>query len=108
MKLSAYVGTPIKPNGTCKLTCTSNCKVCDVMFYVALINAQPILDFNDCVQLDLVKRVGTLQLELIIILTVLKKSGDLGTYHITMVDNCTESGVLIKVDQPTDNNCRMP
>ena len=32
MKLNAYGGTAIKPIGTCKLTCTSNSKVCDVMF----------------------------------------------------------------------------
>ena len=34
------------------------------MFYIALVNAQPILGPNDCVQLDLVKRVCTLQPEL--------------------------------------------
>ena len=65
MKLSAYGGTPIKPNGTCKLTCTSNSKVCDITFYVAPISAQPILGLNDCVQLDLVKRVCALQPELL-------------------------------------------
>ena len=43
MKLSAYGGSAIKPNGTCKLTCTSNDKVCDVIFYVTPVNAQPIL-----------------------------------------------------------------
>ena len=65
MKLSAYRGTPIDPNGTCKLTCTSNSKVCDVTFYVAPVNAQPILGLNDGVQLDLVKRVCALQPELL-------------------------------------------
>ena len=45
MKLSAYGGTAIKPNGTYKLTCTSNSKLCDVTFYVAPVNAQPIFFF---------------------------------------------------------------
>ena len=134
MKWSAYGGTAIKPNGTCKLTCTSNSKVCDVTFYVAPVNAQPILGLNDCVQLDLVKRVCTLQPELMTKDAIrdnypncFKGLGNLGSYHITMVDNCrpvinpprrvphslkqrlhhaldknVKSGVLIKVDQPTD------
>ena len=93
MKLSAYGGTPIDPNGTCKLTCTSNSKVCDVTFYVAPVNAQPILGLNDCVKLDLVKRVCALQPELLTKNTIknnypnyFKGLGNLGTYHITMVD----------------------
>ena len=65
MKLSAYGGTPMKPNGTCELTCSSNSKECDIIFYVAPVNAQAILGLNDCVQLDLVKRVSTLQPELL-------------------------------------------
>ena len=134
MKLSAYGGSAIKPNGTCKLTCTSNGKMCDVTFYVAPVNAQPILGLNDCVQLDLVKRVCTLKAELVTKEAIrdnypncFKGLGDLGTYHITMVDNYrpvvnpprrvphslkqrlhqaldknVKSGVLVKVDQPTD------
>ena len=134
MKLSAYGGTPIKPNGTCKLTCSSNSKECDITFYVAPVNAQAILGLNDCVQLDLVKRVSALQPELLTKDAIrdnypncFKGLGNLGTYHITMVDNCTlvvnpprhvlhslkerlhhaldknvKSGVLVKVDQPTD------
>ena len=134
MKLSAYGGSAIKPNGTCKLTCTSNGKMCDVTFYVAPANAQPILGLNDCVQLDLVKRVCTLKAELVTKEAIrdnypncFKGLRDLGTYHITMVDNYrpvvnpprrvphslkqrlhqaldknVKSGVLVKVDQPTD------
>ena len=93
MKLSAYAGTPIDPNGTCKLTCTSNSRVCDMTFYVAPVNAQPILGLNDCVQLDFVKRVCALQPELLTKNTIKTNYpnglGNLGTYHITMVDNCT-------------------
>ena len=134
MKLSAYGGTPIKLNDTCKLTCSSNSKECDITFYVAPVNAQAILCLNDCVQLDLVKRVSALQPELLTKDAIrdnypncFKGLGNLGTYHITMVDNCTpvvnpprrvphslkerlhhaldknvKSGVLVKVDQPTD------
>ena len=134
MKLSAYGGTPIKPNGTCKLTCSSNSKECDITFYVAPVNAQAILGLNDCVQLDLVKRVSALHPELLTKDAIrnnypncFKGLGNLGTYHITMVYNCTpvvnpprrvphslkqrlhhaldknvKSGVLVKIDQPTD------
>ena len=80
-------GTAIKPNGTCKLTCTSNSKVCDVTFYVAPINAQSILSLNDCVQLHLGKRVCTLQPELMTKDAIkdnypncFKGLGNLGTY----------------------------
>ena len=98
MKLSAYEGTHIKPNGICKLTCTSNSKVCDITFYVAPVDAQPILGLNACVQLDLpvVKRVCALQPELLTKDAIrdnypncFKGLGNLGAYHITMVDNCT-------------------
>ena len=134
MKLSAYGGSSIKPTGTCKLTCSNNSKVCDVEFYVAAVNAQAILGLNDCVQLGLVKRVCTLQPELLTkeaiktnYPTCFKGLGNLGWYHITLVDKCTpvinpprrvphslkhrlhqaleknvKSGVLAKVDQPTD------
>ena len=134
MKLSAYGGSCIKPTGTCRLTCTSDSKVCDVKFYVAPVKAQAILGVNDCVQLGLVKRVCTLQPELLTKETIrdnypncFRGLGNLGRYHITMVDNCTpvvnpprrvphslkqrlhhaldknmKSGVLVKVDQPTD------
>ena len=68
-----------------------------IMFYVALVKAQPILDFNDCIQLDLAKRVCALQPELMTKDTIrnthpncFKGLGKLGNhYHITMVDNCT-------------------
>ena len=43
IKLSAYGGSSIKLTGTCRLTCTSDSKVCDVKFYVAPVKAQAIL-----------------------------------------------------------------
>ena len=65
MKLTTYGGSSIKLNGTCRLTCSNQAKdsTCEVKFYLAPVNAQPILGLGDCVQLDLVKRVYSMQEE---------------------------------------------
>ena len=65
MKLTACGGSSIKPNGTCRLTCSSQAKdgTCEVKFYVAPVNAQPILGLGGCVQFSLVKRVYSMQEE---------------------------------------------
>ena len=87
---------------------------------------------NDCVQLGLVKRMCALQPELLTKESIrdnypncFRGFGNLGRYHVTMVDNCTpvvnpprhvphslqqrlhhaldknvKPGVLVKVDQP--------
>ena len=65
MKPIPYGGSSIKPTGTCRLTCTSDIKVCYMKFYVVPVNAQAILGVNDCVQLGLVKIVCALQDELL-------------------------------------------
>ena len=98
MKLTAYGGSSIKPNGTCRLTCSNQAKdgTCEVKFYVAPVNAQPILGLGDCVQLDLVKRVYSMQEEGLTkdmlkqkYPMVFKGLGTLEMYHITLQDNCT-------------------
>ena len=68
------------------------------MFYVAPVSAQPILGLNDYVQLDLVNRACALQPELLTKDAIrdnypncFKGLGNLGTYYITMVDNCTHT-----------------
>ena len=138
MTLTAYGGMPIQPNGICKLTCNIPSPVSDntsvVDFYVTPVNAHPILGLADCLQLDLIKRVYSVQ-EGVLTKQSLKERyptvftglGKLGTYHITLRDNHqpvinparrishslkhrlhqtlernVTSGVLKKVDEPTD------
>ena len=49
IKLTAYGGAAITPSGTCKLTCSSPAQNrWDVKFYVASVQAQPILGLHDC------------------------------------------------------------
>ena len=64
-KLTACSGLSIIPSGTCKLTCNNqnNASTCEVNFYVAPVNAHPILGFGDCVELGLVKWVYTMHQE---------------------------------------------
>ena len=58
IRLAAYRGTSITPAGTCKLTCSSPVQnKRDVKFYVASVQAQPILGLYDCIHLGLIKRV---------------------------------------------------
>ena len=136
MTLSAYGGTPIQPNGICKLTCDTSAseKMPQVDFYVTPVDAHPILGLPDCLQLGLIKRVCSIQKD-VLTKQLLKERypvvftglGKLGTYHITLRDNHqpvinparriphslknrlqqtlernVTSGVLKKVDEPTD------
>ena len=134
IRLAAYGGTSITPAGTCKLTCSSPVQnKRDVKFYVASVQAQPILGLYDCIHLGLIKRVCSLEQGVMTkgmlkekYPTVFKGLGNLGMYHITLADTYTpivnppriphslkerlrqtidknvQTGVLVKVDQPTD------
>ena len=135
MTLSAYGGTPIQPNGIYKLTCDTpgSENMPQVDFYVAPVDAHPILGLADRLQLGLIKRVCSIQDVLTKqslkerYPTVFAGLGMLSTYHITLRDNHqpvinparriphslkdrlqqtlernVTSGVLKKVDEPTD------
>ena len=98
MKLTAYGGATITPTGTCKLTCNSPAqnREWDVKFYVASVQAHPILGLEDCIHLGLIKQVCTVEQG---VLTkgmlnekypnVFKGLGNLGMYHITLEDKHT-------------------
>ena len=98
MKLTAYGGSSITPNGTCKLTCTNQADdgMSEVKFYVVPVDAHSILGLADCVQLGLVKRVCAIKREGLTKEelkqkhpSVFKGLGTLGKYHITLQDNCS-------------------
>ena len=61
MKLTTYGGATITPTG--KLTCNSPAhnREWDVKFYVASVQAHPILGLEDCIHLGLIKQVCTLE-----------------------------------------------
>ena len=132
MTLSAYGGMAIQPSGICTLSCdtpaSDNIQAVD--FYVTSIDAHPILGLTDCLQLGLIKRIWSIQ-NSVLTKQLLKESypglGKLGTYHIMLCDNHqpvispargvphslkdrlgqtlernVASGVLKKVDEPTD------
>ena len=97
IRLTAYDGALIiTPAGTCKLTCSSPTQNrWDVKFYVASVQAQPILGLHDCIHLGLIKRVCTLEQGMTKSIlkekcpTVFKGLGSLGMYHITLEDKHT-------------------
>ena len=68
----------------------------DVKFYVASVQAQPILGLYDCIHLGLMKRVYSLEQGVITkgmlkekYPTVFKGLSNLGMYHITFADKYT-------------------
>ena len=97
IRLTAYGGTPITPAGTCKLTCSSLAQNrWDVNFYVASVQAHPILGLYDCIHLGLIERVCTLEQGAVTkgmlkekYPTVFKGLGNLGMYHIVLEDKHT-------------------
>ena len=97
LKLTAYGGTSITPSGTCKLACSGPSQnKWDVKFYVASVQAHPILGLSDCINLGLIKRVCTLEEGVLTkgmlkekYPTVFKGLGNLGMYHITLQDKHT-------------------
>ena len=132
IKLTVYGGSSINPIGTCILQCSIKDKSQSVKFYVVTVDSQSILGLKDCERLGLVKRVNTVETGQLTKCAIKERFkhvftglGNLGKYHITLKENYTpvvnpptphslkerlrqaidakvKSGVLGKVDQPTD------
>lgn len=59
--LVVYNGNKIKPLGTFSTVCTVNSAEVKVKFFVLEDNTIPILGLQDCIKLNLIKRVETIQ-----------------------------------------------